>query len=330
VPRPPRLEFPGAVYHVTARGNERRPIFRGDRDREDYLARIAFYRHKFRFRLIAYCLMTNHVHLALRTAAVPLSRIMAALHSSYAQQFNRRHRRVGHLFQGRYGSFLVQEDRYLLTLIRYIHRNPVRAGIVRRAADHAWSSDRFLRKGRGPAWLDIDETLAVIGPTRRRSIARYAELVDGPSSADGDSEPRTIGGAVEGDEDFAIERFAAAGQVDTPLVGATETRILEAVAIGLDVPFAELAGPRKGGRVALARCLAAYMARRFAGISVRRLARHLHRDDSSFVRPLAKLERQLELDPALRDQVERILTTLRDMQCDRSCPIVPAKSANQD
>jgi putative transposase len=99
--RPPRLEFAGAVYHVIARGNEQRDVFRDDSDREFYLRRLARYQTKFRFRLYAYCLMTNHVHLALETGPVPLSRIVLALHSSYAQAFNQRHRRVGHLFQGR-------------------------------------------------------------------------------------------------------------------------------------------------------------------------------------------------------------------------------------
>ncbi len=330
MPRPPRLEFPGAVYHVTARGNERRSIFRDDQDREDYLARIAFYRHKFRFRLLSYCLMTNHVHLAIRTAEAPLSRIMAGLHSSYTQRFNRRHRRVGHLFQGRYKSFLVQEDRYLIALIRYVHRNPVRAGIVRRAADYPWSSDRFLRTGHGPAWLDVDETLAVIGPSRRSAIGRYAELVDEASTGADDSVLRRVGGAVEGDEDFALERFAAAGELDVPLLGLTESRILEVVAAEMGVPLGELTGPRKGGRIAFTRCLAAYIARRFARISVRCVARRLNRDDSSFVRPLTTLESRLELEPALRDQVDRIIRTLRNRVAEQPSPVAPAKSANQD
>src|SRR5712692_3372356 len=110
--RPPRLEFAGAVYHVVVRGNERRAIFRDDGDRERYLSRPAHYREKFGFRLLAFCLMDNHVHLAIGTGEKPLSRIMAGLQSSYTQSFNRRHRRVGHLFQGRYKAFLVEEDRY--------------------------------------------------------------------------------------------------------------------------------------------------------------------------------------------------------------------------
>lgn len=329
MPRPPRLEFPGAVYHVTARGNERRSVFRDDRDREDYLARIAFYRDKFRFRLLSYCLMTNHVHLAIRTAEAPLSRIMAGLHSSYTQRFNRRHRRVGHLFQGRYKSFVVQEDQYLLALIRYVHRNPVRAGIVRHAADYPWSSDRFLRKGRGPAWLDVDGALAAIGPTRRSAIALYAELVDAPATGDDESELRSVAGAVEGDEAFALERFAAAGELDPPLRGLTEIRILEAVAAEMGATCGELTGSRQGGRTAFARCLAAYVARKYAGIPVRRVARRLHRDDSSFVRPLARLERRLQLEPALRDQVDRILKTLRNREGQPNA-VAPGKSANQD
>src|SRR5712692_10477431 len=159
--RPPRLEFAGAVYHVVVRGNERRAIFRDDGDREQYLARLAHYRKKFGFRLLAFCLMDNHVHLAIRTDQVPLSRIMAGLQSSYTQWFNRRHKRAGHLFQGRYKAFLVQEDRYLLGLVRYIHENPVKARLVKKTKDHAWSSDRYYRRGSGPEWLDAEDVLAM-------------------------------------------------------------------------------------------------------------------------------------------------------------------------
>src|SRR5216683_2663529 len=98
--RPPRLEFPGGVYHVVVRGNERAAVFRDDEDREKYLARLGHYREKFGFRLLAFCLMGNHIHLAIRTGEFPLSRVMAGLQSSYTQWFNRRHKRAGHLFQG--------------------------------------------------------------------------------------------------------------------------------------------------------------------------------------------------------------------------------------
>jgi putative transposase len=176
MPRQPRIEVSGALYHVTARGNERKALFRDDSDRREYLARAALYREKFHFRLLAYCLMTNHVHLAIRAGDEPLCRIMARLHSSYAEWFNRRHNRVGHLFQGRYKAFLVQEDRRFHALVRYIHLNPVKARLVERAADYPWSSDQFLRRGRGPEWLDVDDLLGLLDATRRSAVQRYVEL----------------------------------------------------------------------------------------------------------------------------------------------------------
>ncbi len=93
--------------------------------------------------------MSNHVHLAIEAGRDPLSRIMAGLQSSYTQYFNRRHRRVGHLFQGRYKAFLVDKDRYALALLRYVHENPVKAGIVVRPEEYVWSSDRYYRRGKG-------------------------------------------------------------------------------------------------------------------------------------------------------------------------------------
>jgi putative transposase len=111
--RPVRIAFPGAPYHIIVRGNERKAVFRDDSDREDYLRRLAHYREKFGFRLLAYCLMNNHVRLAMEAGRDPLSRIMVGLQSSYNQYFNHRHGRVGHLFQGRYQAFLVDKDRYV-------------------------------------------------------------------------------------------------------------------------------------------------------------------------------------------------------------------------
>ncbi len=311
MPRPPRLEFPAALYHVTARGNERRAIFRDNQDREEYLSRLAFYRLKFRFQMLSYCLMTNHVHLAIRTGQAPLSRIMAGLHSSYAEWFNRRHDRVGHLFQGRYKAFLVQEDRYLQSLVRYIHRNPVEARVVRRAADYRWSSDRCLRKGRGPDWLDVDPLLGLLEGSRRAAVRRYVALVDGPADVPPYEPSAAVDQAVVGDETFAAKWLETSSETEPPLRGFTLDRLLEVVARDCGLTVGELAGPRRGGEIAAARCLAAYLARRLAGISVRRLARRLRRDDSSFVRPLAQLETRLGTDSGLRDRIERLVTILR-------------------
>ncbi len=176
--RPLRIEVPGALYHVIVRGNERKAVFRDDSDREDYLRRLAHYREKFGFRLLEYCLMSNHVHLAIERGRDPLSRIMAGLQSSYTQYFNRRYDRSGHLFQGRYKAFLVEKDRYALALLRYIHENPVKARLVEKAEDFGWSSDRAYRRGRGPEWLDADRLLSMLGRGRSAAIREYRLFSD--------------------------------------------------------------------------------------------------------------------------------------------------------
>lgn len=326
MPRPPRIEFPGALFHVTARGNERRALFRDDVDREEYLGRLAFYREKFRFRLLSYCLMGNHVHLALRTGHEPLSRVMAGLHSAYAEWFNRRHDRVGHLFQGRYKAFLVQEDRYLHALVRYIHRNPVEARIVRRPSGYRWSSDRFLRRGHGPAWLDVDDVLALLGDSRPTAVRRYVALVDGATTEPTYEPAQARGQAVIGDAPFATARLNAADSGGVPLRGVDLDTVLSAVARDGGVRLADLVGPRPGGELAAARCRAAYIAHRYARIPVRRVARRIGRDDSTFARPLDRLERQLAVDPALRARIDRLVEGLRTP----SPPALAQESTNQD
>jgi REP element-mobilizing transposase RayT len=130
MPRGPRLDAPGVVHHVMARGIERRQLFRGDADREDFVARLDALCVDGDAALYAWCLLPNHFHLLVRTGAAPLSNLMRRLLTGYAGAFNRRHRRAGHLLQNRFKSIVVDEESYLLELVRYIHLNPVRAGVV--------------------------------------------------------------------------------------------------------------------------------------------------------------------------------------------------------
>jgi REP element-mobilizing transposase RayT len=292
-----------------ARGNERRAIFRDDRDREEYLSRISRYRERFRFQLLAYCLMTNHVHLAIRTGPEPLSRIIAGLHSTYAAWFNHRHARAGHLFQGRYKAFLVREDRYLHALIRYIHRNPVKAGAAPRPSDYAWSSDRYLRNGRGARWLDADHLLALLDASRRAAIRRYVELVDGPvQTTPYDGSERPDRNELE-DVVLPAARQDETRTADQPLQIDLD-RLLDHVARESGLTIEDLRGRRCGGEVAAARCRAVYLARHLCRIPIRRLAIRLGRDDSSFARPLARLESQLQTDERLRVRLRRLIDTL--------------------
>jgi len=130
MPRQPRLDAPGLLQHVIARGIERRKLFRNDKDRKSFLDRLADILEETQTQCYAWALIPNHFHLLLRTGPTPLSKVMRRLMTGYAVTFNRRHKRSGHLFQNRYKSIVCEEDPYLLELIRYIHLNPLRAGLV--------------------------------------------------------------------------------------------------------------------------------------------------------------------------------------------------------
>ena len=140
--RPLRIEFPGAVYHVTSRGNEKRPIFKNDGDRKAFLAFLAETAKRFGWSITAWVLMTNHFHLVLQTPEPNLSRGMHWLNGSYAGWFNHAHKRWGHLFGGRFKAFLVEKEAYFTEVLRYVVLNPVRAGMVTTPEKYRWSSYR--------------------------------------------------------------------------------------------------------------------------------------------------------------------------------------------
>jgi putative transposase len=183
--RPLRIEFPGAVYHVTARGDRREDIFVDDVDRQALLKVLAQALSRFDAGALAYCLMGNHYHFVLHTRLANLSLLMRQINGVYTQTYNRRHEKVGHLFQGRFKAILVDRDAYLLEVVRYVDLNPVRARLVKMPGAWAWSSyPAHVGQAPGPEWLD---TPALHGyllgrPARtvadhHRAAAIYAQLV---------------------------------------------------------------------------------------------------------------------------------------------------------
>jgi putative transposase len=163
MPRGPRVDAEGALYHVICRGVERRPIFRDDTDRSGFLARLERLVVEEGASLFAYVLLDNHVHLVLRREGRPLGQLMRRLLTGHSVSFNRRHRRAGHLFQNRYRAVLCEEDAYLLQLVRYVHLNPVRAKLVKDPSTYEWSSHRAYLRRRAPAWLRTEMVLEQLG-----------------------------------------------------------------------------------------------------------------------------------------------------------------------
>ena len=171
--RRPRLFAPGILYHVIVRGNYRQKTFLNGRDYEAYLERLARYRKRFGVTIYAYCLMSNHVHLLLETGSEPLSKFMQGLQQSYTQYFNRKHRKMGHLFQGRYKAIVCEKDEYLLTLVRYIHLNPIRAKLVQRLADYPYSGHPEYCGVRASEALETSRVLNMVGG--RQSYQRFIQ-----------------------------------------------------------------------------------------------------------------------------------------------------------
>ena len=180
MPRQPRLDAPETLHHVMVRGIERRVIFRDDTDRVDFVARLATLAEQGALTVYAWALLPNHAHLLVRTGGRPLPRSMRALLTGYAGAFNRRHHRVGHLFQNRYKSIVVEAEPYLLELVRYLHLNPLRAKVVpdcRALARYPWTGHSALLGTVPRPWQATQAILDQFGPTPARATQAYRRFV---------------------------------------------------------------------------------------------------------------------------------------------------------
>jgi REP element-mobilizing transposase RayT len=176
--RPLRLEFPGAIYHITSRGNARLPIWENAYDRQRFLIILQEVVKRFKWLCYAYCLMDNHYHLVVETVEGNLSQGMRHINGVYTQDFNRRHNRVGHVFQGRYKCILVERESYLLELCRYLVLNPVRAGVVKKPGDYPWSSYRATAGlAKGSPFLTVEWILGQFADKRVEAQRRYRRFV---------------------------------------------------------------------------------------------------------------------------------------------------------
>jgi putative transposase len=176
--RPLRIEFADALYHVTSRGNERRSIFRTNRDRQTFLLFLGMAARRFRWSVTAWTLMTNHYHLVFQTLEPNLSRGMQWLNSAYANWYNRIHGRCGHLFQGRFKALLIEKEAYFAEVLRYVVLNPVRANMCERPEQYRWSSYRATAGLEiAPDWLDVDTVHNLFGPDHEPAQAAYREFV---------------------------------------------------------------------------------------------------------------------------------------------------------
>lgn len=310
------MEYSGAVYHVASRGQERSSIFQYSEDRKAFLKILGSVARDHGWLVHGYCLLGNHYHLLVETPSPNLSLGMRALNGRYTQKFNRRHRRSGHLFEGRYRAVLVQKQSHLLELHRYLVLNPVRARLVRSPGDWPWSNYRAtVGRSVPPDWLEVDWTLGQFGT--RRSLAReqYRRFVLAGKGV-GSPLKQVRGQIYLGDERFLAgmaKRIAdRAQEAEIPLPqrrpwGVSLERVRRAVAREFGVSEAGLSRSR-GGEDKMA---AIYLARKLTGLTGREIG-------AAFgVKParVSNVVREVE-EPArqrLRARAERLQTRLRNV-----------------
>lgn len=264
--RPPRLQILDGIYHLTARGNERTAIFRDDADRRHFLELVANVRERYHWRIFSYCLMSNHYHLLVQTPEPNLARGMRQLNGVYAQGFNRRHARVGHLLQGRYSARLVQADEHLLAVARYIVHNPVRAGVCERPGEWRWSSHRATLGLERPWFLDTEALLSYYSPTRDVARRHYQAHTEQGDAGEPSTHPVAYG--------------------DDAFVASTLKRLEPAPG----VPRRYLQAPRPALPILLATCDAdtAIASAHEHGYSLREIARYLGVNASTISRRLKR------------------------------------------
>lgn len=174
-----RIEYPDAYYHVTARGNERKEIFKSEKDREKFLSYLESAVKRYGAVIHVWCLMSNHYHLLVETPLGNLSQIMQHINGAYTNYFNTKRKRSGHLFQGRYKGILVEADEYALELSRYIHLNPVRIDIVSEPGDYKWSSfQEYAGEKKTPDWLTTEFILGYFDKSEPAAQKKYSRFVE--------------------------------------------------------------------------------------------------------------------------------------------------------
>lgn len=206
--RPLRIEFPGALYHITSRGNERKSIFIDDADRFRFLEILKDYHERYGILLHSFVLMDNHYHLILETPNGNLLKVMHGINGGYTGYFNRRYGRSGHLFQGRYKGILVEKDAYLLQLSRYVHMNPVRAKIVKKPEQYRWSSyPSYIGKEKEYKWVEYSWILSNFGKDGKTAKNKYREYIEESFNKDLENPAKNLYGQLILGTDEFIEKI---------------------------------------------------------------------------------------------------------------------------
>jgi REP element-mobilizing transposase RayT len=308
-----RIEFENAVYHITSRGNLRDKIFYDDRDRERFLKILSRTKDRYSFVLHAYALMGNHYHLLMETPKANLSQIMQNINTSYTVYVNRKYQRSGHLFQGRFKGIIVDKDRYLITLSRYIHLNPVRAKVVQRPVDYPWTSYRsFMDKKAGNLLVDTGDTLLYFSKKRGKAIKAYRAFVEEEEGREENPFEKIEAGLLLGDKRFKakITRLIDKAKIDEEIPQAK--RLRERVLIDAIIKACELFYGKsreelvRRGKGKKERQVAIYLSKVMSGEKSKEIGRYFGIKGPAVSEVIKGVEGRLEGEIQLRKEIESL------------------------
>lgn len=308
--RPLRITYPGAFYHVTSRGNERKNVFKTKKDREQFLEYLESAVVRYDAVIHVFCLMDNHYHLLLETPSANLPQIMRHINGAYTTYFNNKHRRAGHLFQGRFKAILVDKDAYAKELSRYIHLNPVRAKVIDLPENYRWSSHQYyagLKKR--PGWLSMDFILGYFGDNRKNAGLLYHQFVTSIRKEEYASPlEHVVASSILGDSSFVekIKKEYVSVQMENKDVPALKQLMqkpgLEEICDAVDAVF--------GGYPEPARNVKMYLARTYSGKSLKEIGDQFHIGESGVAQAAKRVFQKIQIDQKLEKligQVESLL-----------------------
>ncbi len=307
--RKPRLHVPGGLYHVMLRGNGGQDVFFDDEDRHHLYLLVQQGVERYGHRIHGFCCMTNHIHLAIQVADDPLSVIMQNLSFRYTRWINKKRTRTGHLFQGRYRAILVDAHTYLLELVRYIHLNPVRAGMVEKPKDYAWSGHRAYMGMETLPWLETDWVLSQFAKQLKTCRKRYAAFVLA-GIEEGHRQEFHHGcedGRVLADDRF-LEQVLGKRVQPSPKVSL---QVISAyVCSQYDVSEEELRGPSRNRVISEARAVIGWLSRRLSAGSIKDVAIYFRRDSSTVSRQIGNIGAKEKNSDELRDRLNGYINTI--------------------
>jgi REP element-mobilizing transposase RayT len=311
--RRPRVHYPGALYHVISRGNQRQKIYRDNEDYRGFETLLGEMVKRHSLTLFAYVLMPNHFHLLLEVSRAPLSKAMQALLYRYTRRYNQRYRKSGHLFQGRYKAILCDRDSYLMELIRYLHLNPVRAGMVSDPGKYRWSSHRAYVGGKSTSGTAVEQGLELWGGSPRQAIQAYQRFMrEGLETGHQERYYEVKEQRYLGEEKFVenVYRALDEGAENRP-VKITMGEIMSELAAEVGLSMGVLLGKGRGREESKIRAEAAYVGREVGGISQTEAARYLGRDLSTVSLALKRVEEELAASVSRRKRMDQLCARLR-------------------